>query len=104
LLGFVFDGFEPEPDGDGVEVELGSEVCAGDDILNGDRRIVDDVNPEVAKPLGDGLEGAAYIVDGVGPGTDNFSGSEDEVRGFGLLCPMNKARKRIRIVVGAAEI
>ena len=34
MLGFLFDGFEPEPDGDGAEVELGSEISAGDDILN----------------------------------------------------------------------
>jgi hypothetical protein len=104
LLGFVFDGFEPEPDRDGVEVELGSEISAGDDILNGDRRILADVNSEVAKHLADGLEGTMYIVDRRPPSADNFPRPEDEVRGFGLLRPIDKPWKRIWIVLRTAEI
>ena len=89
---------------DSVEIEFRAEISGGDDILDRNCRRFDDINTKFTECLADSLEGGVNMINGGGASADDFSGSENEVGGFGVLDSIDEAGKVVGVVVAFGEV
>lgn len=103
LLRLVLDLLKTERDCDRVEVDLGSEVRGGDDVLDFDLRVRLDRDARGLDLLRDDLDRLLDVLEALRPGADDLAAAEEKGRGLRLLQAIDQAGELLRLVLGAAE-
>src|SRR5438445_655913 len=103
LLRLVLDGTEPERDRDRVQVDLGTEVRRGDDVLDLDLRVLLDRDAGRLDLLRYQVDRRLHVLEALRARADDLPAPEQEDRGLRFLDPVYQSGELLRLVFGAAQ-
>ena len=103
LLGLVLDPLESEGDGDGVEVELVTEVGRCDHVLDVDLGLDGDVDSDSLEILYDLGDGPLDVLAGLSTGAYELSALEEQGSGLGFGDPVDQTGELFGIVLSSLE-